>query len=154
MQAVPNLTIVMGKYIPSRVALACPGLGANAELFNNPYGYARWCGYSYNVPMSASNPGWLPAIAWRPHQYLPPPSYLNNSGMVANDFADWAGQSVPHLQQRYDALVACYTVITSNPDADAPIGTPAMPRPHQNKGINVLFSDGSAGWLPRPAALT
>jgi len=134
-----------GKYIPSRVALTCPGLGTNSDLFSNAYWYAEYCGYSYCVPLSASNPGAL--FAWKPHQFIPA------SGMA--DSSDWAGASVPHVPYRWDALVACYTQITTNPSLDGPppSQSPPMFRPHKNKGLNVLYSDGSARWLARPSGI-
>ena len=145
LQAVPNITIVMGKYIPSRVALTCPGLGTNSDLFNNAYWYAEYCGYSYCVPMSSSNAG--TTFAWRPHQLIPAP------GPGLQDFGDWAGQGAGRVPQRWDALVACYDQITTNPSADGPPTNAPMFRPHKNKGLNVLYSDGSARWIPRPSSI-
>ena len=49
-------------------------------------------------------------------------------------------------------MVACY-MYQPNGDIPASTGgpsTPAMLRPHQDKGVNVLYSDGSVRWVTRP----
>jgi len=141
----------IGIYLPSRKVLACPGLGDIGEVFyGNSYNASRFCGYSYCVPGSARNNnngpgGSIPCITWQVGQLIPngpppnsniPPSSWNDSWWAPNGFS-------------WHSLVACYM---EQDNGEAPTSpSPGLPWPHQNQGVNVLYSDGHVDWLVRPS---
>jgi prepilin-type N-terminal cleavage/methylation domain-containing protein/prepilin-type processing-associated H-X9-DG protein len=120
-------------YLPSRVYLTCPGLGENKDIYNSDYPQARYCGYSYCIPDCAQNGSLY--LAWRPHQYIP------SSPTLADSY--WAPN---HL--RWSAIASCFM---EQLVGDVPSGIPVIGRPHQNKGANVLYCDGSVRWILRPS---
>jgi prepilin-type N-terminal cleavage/methylation domain-containing protein/prepilin-type processing-associated H-X9-DG protein len=126
------------KYIPSRTALTCPGVGELTDIYQDDYSYARYCGYSYCVPQSSFDI--TTGQALRPHQFVPPPPPTNSD-------PNWFAHGL-----RWNAMVACYQTVPSIylPVKDGPPQQPAMLRPHNNKGVNVLYCDGSVRWIARP----
>jgi prepilin-type processing-associated H-X9-DG protein len=122
------------RYLMSRVALTCPGLGENQDIYQGVFSLARDCGYSYCMPQSSQNM----VTSLRPHDFVPPP-------VIAGTDGTW----YPH-HLRWNAMVACFMEIPTNITADAPAGSPVIPHPHKNKGENVLYCDGSVRWQVRP----
>ena len=145
----PNFLPPAEKILPNRDVLTCPGLGTNKDLYgSNPYSYARYCGYSYNVPQSGQNPALYQA--WRLHQLITPQSHLVGTTSVTDARELWASAGL-----RWNAIVSCYLVV-SNPkyvSGDEPNNgnMPAMPLAHLGKGVNVLYADCSVRWVPRPS---
>ena len=120
--------------IPSRQAIQCPGIAndSNYIFSGNPYaGTARFCGYSYCVPKSANEPSPPPFIAWRPGQQIP--NTLDSDNFFTNN-AKW------------NSIAACYIYDPGWKEQ----GTDAVAPPHLNKGVNVLYRDGSVRWVPTP----
>ena len=139
-QAYPNIVFPAEKLMPSRTALSCPGIGDNEDLFPTNYAKGRACGYSYCMPKSFF--AGVTEVSYRPHQFIP----TNGVG----DNSPWCTLSP---RPRWNALVACYQCIPSNTSLDGPPSNeaPVVPRPHLNKGVNVLYCAGSVRWVPRPS---
>lgn len=108
------------EYIPREI-LDCPGKRYTSVWKPWVYNYWHYCAYSYCVPLSTSN------------------SHGSFSYTLKNLDTPmwwWGGYS----KVRYHALVAC-ALPTSMEMAD---------QPHRSKGANVLYSDASVSWFPRP----
>lgn len=118
-------------YIPGKL-LVCPGKQLE--------GWSNWntiedAAYAYNVPGSVQF-AYQKWSAWKPNQLL------------AN-LQDWGYASNLH----YKAMVACLVETPGNPDPSKPgnnVPNYMSNLPHLNKGVNVLFYDGSVRWLNRP----
>ena len=136
-------------YISTRNFLACPGLGITSDLDLNTgdpaYNFARFSGYSYCVPKSAGPNGGngLP-WAWRPRQYI---RLETNKfgGVIENDL--FSANNV-----KWQVIAACmlkgsYETEAGGGNSDVPWGVP-----HNGFGVNALFFDGSARWIPRPTS--
>jgi prepilin-type N-terminal cleavage/methylation domain-containing protein/prepilin-type processing-associated H-X9-DG protein len=130
------------KYIPSRLALTCPGVGDLDDIYKTDSDYARYSGYSYCMPQGFFDvdPVKVGGVSLRPHQLVPPPPPTKTDGY-------WSAHGL-----RWNAMVACYQTVSLKylPVKDGPPGQPAMLRPHNNKGVNVLYCDGSVRWIARP----
>ena len=124
-----------GGFLQNRSQITCPGLGKNQDIYSAGFSQVRYCGYSMCVPNTAENNGFF---AYRPHAILDKLSdptircdYWNN-GLL-----------------RYDAIVACYMEQDRGETPSNP--PPGLPRPHNNKGVNVLYWDSSVKWVARPS---
>lgn len=129
----PTGWIITGnqKYLPSRADLTCPGLGSNNEIYSDSFSQLRFCGYAYCMPKSGmiSGGGWL---SFRIHEKIPSAPYAD---LFSRNNARW------------QVLAACYLQAPTQTPVNPP---PPLPKPHQNKGVNVLYCDGSVHWVPRP----
>jgi prepilin-type N-terminal cleavage/methylation domain-containing protein/prepilin-type processing-associated H-X9-DG protein len=124
--------------LPSRTVLQCPGLGStNVSIYDDPYLTARFVGYSYNVPKSSTgvNGNLNVYIAWHPGERIP--VQPNTYDVVSVISAKWR------------AIASCY-INDPNWTEQGPV---ALAPPHNNKGVNVLYSDGSVKWVPRPTSV-
>ena len=131
-------------YLPTRKYLACPGLILDDQTFSDPYVNGRFCGYSYNVPKIAINGNPSFELAWKPNQYIPlVDQRLTVAGLSQND-------NLSTNNMKWEAIAACYIQdanFTEQSSTD-----PALGKPHNNKGVNVLYFDGSVKWVPRPTS--
>ena len=120
-------------YLPSRDYLTCPGLGSNKDVFTDSFNQIRFCGYAYNVPKSGTAPEsqW---IAFKPR---------------AKILSDANADPFSRNNLRWQAMAACYMQCDKQTETTPP---PALPRPHDNKGVNVLYFDGSVKWVVRPTS--
>jgi len=135
-QFAPNPTQQpLGAFLPTRTVLECPGLGQdNTAIYNDTYNNGRFCGYSYNVPVTAIQNSPTVQTAYRPNQTIATNTY-GDPDQVNN--AKWS------------AIAACY-IYDSHWTEN---GAQALAPPHKNKGVNVLFSDGSARFLTKPTSV-
>lgn len=141
-------------YMPTRRYLLCPGLGNEpSSVYTDTYSIARFSTYSFNVPYSGSSSEVkvnrqmiTPTYSFKPGRLVKPPQYT----VFTVDGAPYGSGSAFYWNNfKLYALAACYLQDYRNdPEtgpADMPLGTT-----HNNKGCNVLFSDGSVKWIPRP----
>jgi len=149
-------------YISTRNFLTCPGIGTTSDVAMQTIGgpdyvTARLSSYSYCVPKSSGNNGVGPPAgpgdswAWRPRQYIP---LVKNPirGVIENDI-------ISENHARYQAIAACLLQgmnLNGTPyeteTQGSPTSSPVWGRPHNNLGVNVLYFDGSARWIPRPTS--
>ena len=154
----PPLQTPWQVYMPTRKYLLCPGMGAQpSQGLDDAYSIARMCTYSYNVPYSgcySSYPtgaprallklGVGPFLAFKPGRFPTPPSWNIYKTLYGG------GSLIATNGMKWYAIAACFI---QNPlhehdllnGADIPLGTT-----HNNKGANVLYSDGSVRWIVNP----
>jgi prepilin-type processing-associated H-X9-DG protein len=129
-------------YLPSRKVLLDPGLpGIYQDFFIASYDNDRECSYSYNIPGSAQEtPGVM--LAYRPNQLIPVNDVISPTGNFTDvqygGYLNWA------------AIAACYRTDINWGQYDTSSGK-AIPWPHMDQGVNVLFYDGSVHWIPKPS---
>jgi prepilin-type processing-associated H-X9-DG protein len=134
--------------------LNCPGLQTPDQAYaGDPYDSGRFCTYSYCVPKSAtglaSGGASQPAIAWRPNQPIPGPYYpLDLAGVYnADNFhpnnMNWRAVAACYMQDPFETETG-----GSGAGHDPPLGAP-----HNARGVNVLYFDGSVQFIPRPSIL-
>ena len=130
----PNPTLQpLGAFLPSRSVLECPGLGQdNTQIYTDSYNNGRFCGFSYNVPGTAVQ-GATVQTAYRPGQKI-----VNVSGDI-NEVNN----------AKWNAIASCYLY---DPHWTENGAQPLAP-PHKNKGLTVLYSDGSARFVVRPTTV-
>ena len=144
-------------YMPARKYLLCPGLTTLSNTgFNDPENIARFCTYSYNMPYSGAISG---NIVWPRHgtilsffsaragQVPRPPAY---DTFIANGDVYGSGSNLALNNMKWYAVAACYLQDFKDEPETGPQGDMPLGMTHNNKGCNVLFSDGSVKWLPRP----
>jgi prepilin-type N-terminal cleavage/methylation domain-containing protein/prepilin-type processing-associated H-X9-DG protein len=123
-------------YLPSRVALVDPTLGEPGTGYQDSYNVGRFCGYSYCVPKSAADSTIV--------------SHYYKAGMTV-PVVPGTGDNFSQNGMKWNAIAACYI---QDPHWSAtPSGDPGLGKPHQNKGVNVLYGDGSARFILRPTGL-
>ena len=124
-------------FLTNRDALTCPGLGKNNDIYSGGYNQARFCGYSFCVPASTQNNTTF--LAYRPGLPIPQiaaPGYD----------AYWNGVNATGLS--YIAIASCYLEQDTGEPPASP--APGLPRPHNQKGVNVLYYDSSVKFVTRP----
>lgn len=136
-------------YIPVRKSMNCPGLSSdNSTAYNDVYNIARFAGYSYCMPKSGNqnaSPSVAPStnqytyISWRPGQYV-------SSGIVSGD----NGDNFTSNNVKWNSIASCF-IYDKNWSENGTV--PSAGAPHNKKGVNVLYADGSASWVPRPTTL-
>lgn len=126
------ITVARQKYLPTRANLTCPGLGDNKDIFTDNFNQLRFCGYAYCVPKSGaqSGIGWL---AFKIGQRVPLVAGTNDLFSSNN--------------MRYQSLASCYLQCAKQTEVNP---QPVLGKPHQNKGVNVVYHDGSVRWIERP----
>jgi len=121
-------------YISSRSFLSCPGIGVTTDAFEgNIYDVGHYTTYSYAVPKSSQ----MTPVAWRPHQVIP--GYSTTYPAYDCFSTNGAG--------KWNAIAACLMTCP----AEASVLPMTVTRPHQDKGVNVLYYDGSVNWIPQPS---
>jgi len=143
-QFAPDITqSSLSVILPTRVSLACPSLFSdNNTVYSSQYNVARFGGYSYCVPKTGNatfpHPPYSPAnpfleVAWRPGQMIPA------TGVAGDNF---------HTNgSKWSAIAACYLFDSKWTEAGA--AQAAFP-PHNKKGVNILYRDGSVRFVFRP----
>ena len=137
-------------FLPTRVALTDPSMNNPGAAFPDFYNNGRFCCYSYCIPKSATGSG---IYIYRPGQTVTPASGLTNITFapVQTD----SPNSFEANGSKWNSIAACYIQNlpavheegTAN-NVDAPLG-----KPHNNKGVNVLYYDGSVKFVPRPTGI-
>jgi len=161
--AATNMGIYIGNppqtYISTRNFLSCPGLGINSDLAmtssDATYVSSRLAGYSYCVPKSSGPNSALPqglTWAWRPRQYItlktnPIFKTVTQNDIFSENKAKWQAIAACMLQGM-NVNGTPYETETAGSLSSSPI----WGRPHNNLGVNVLYCDGSARWIPRPTS--
>ena len=130
-------------YLPTRKYLSCPGLSNPDSTFYESFNNARFCGYSYNVPGSARVGNLNYYIAWRPNAVIQNP----NVQLTAQGYTSGQNDNVTSNIAKWQAIAACYI---QDPHWAVTNNEPPLGRPHNNKGVNVLYFDGSVRFISRP----
>ena len=147
----------MRGYLKTRNVLFCPGNpGFYTDFFNTSYDFDRICGYSYCIPASSqSNDGNY--IAYRPNQFI---SINDCHGPVTSATGIGLGPTTgTDLQYggylHWTAIASCYrmSIKWGQTDTSSSSNVQLIPWPHADKGVNVLFYDGSVKWVPRPSQI-
>ena len=144
----PSLIPQIGteSYLPTRIALTDPSMNNPGTAYPDFYNNGRFCCYSYCIPKSYNGGIWI----YRPNQRV-----TNNAGITNPTQPPAASNSFTANGSQWNAIAACYLQNlpsiheegTAN-NVDAPLG-----KPHANKGVNVLYSDGSVRFVPRPTGI-
>lgn len=121
--------------------LYCPGFAYQSHPYSsNPHSYwiNRYCGYSYNVPMSAGSSNNY--FIWKVPNNLnhkPKGRRGNCTGTVITSWDNLLSQ-----EGALKAINACF---------DRGSTVPSKDRPHRARGCVVLYLDGSVSFMKRPS---
>ena len=123
-------------YLPTRVALTCPGAGIQpGQVYTDFYNNARFGGYSYCIPKSAAQPDPVGPLIYRAGQTIG---------------TDGPGDNFHTNGMKWQAIAACYLQDKHWTENNGGGGDPPLGPVHVNKGVNVLYADGSVRWIIRP----
>lgn len=119
-------------FLPTRYYLTCPAAGDGSSTYDNDYNSARFAGYSYNIPYTAAE-ATVVRHAYRPNQPIPHTGY---------------GDNLSVNNQKWRAIAACF--IQDKHWTEAGAGEQPIGPTHKNRGVDVLWYDGSCRFVPRP----
>ena len=138
-------------YLVNRNVLTCPSFNTPTAAYPDYFSNGRFCSYSYCVPKSSTDPAHI--YMWKPAQLIPTSAIIWNPltrPEKQNPYRTTADNFSSNGAKWY-SIAACYIQELNNGQSegnDFPLG-----HPHNGKGVNVLYSDGSVRFINRPTGL-